>query len=71
MNDLCKKCGKELTGLDQAFYRKMVNRGATEFLCLGCTSQHFQISEERAHELIEHFRMSGCTLFAEEETKST
>ncbi len=60
----CFRCGRPLTGDDVGLYKKLFNRGATEFLCLSCTSAHYGISETRARELIDHFRRSGCALFA-------
>lgn len=63
MNPTCTKCSAPLTETDIAFYKKLVNRGANSFMCKKCTSEHFQITLERADELIEHFRRSGCTLF--------
>ena len=50
----CIKCSKLLTNDDIGFHRKMVNRGAKEY---------FGLSVEKAHEMIERFRQSGCTLF--------
>lgn len=41
----------------------MVNRGATEFLCIKCLAEYFKISEDLVREKIEHFRKMGCTLF--------
>lgn len=59
----CIKCSTLLTNDDIGFHRKMVNRGAKECMCIECLCDYFGISVERAHEMIEHFRQSGCTLF--------
>ena len=69
MNQSCTKCSVSLSEIDVAFYKKLVNRGATSFMCKKCTAEHFQISLERADELIEHFRRSGCRLFPPFENK--
>lgn len=63
MNQKCLKCGKMLSFNEIGLYRKMVNRGATEFLCISCLAEHFKISEEALQAKIEFFRKSGCTLF--------
>lgn len=63
MNDKCLKCGKTLSFNEIGLYRKMVNRGATEFLCISCLAEHFKISQEDLRAKIEYFRKSGCTLF--------
>ncbi len=61
----CKKCGKqELSGDELAIYRKLVNRGATEFLCIDCLSDHFKCDRREIEERIKYYRESGCcTLF--------
>jgi hypothetical protein len=59
----CITCDKELTALDMSFHKKMINRGATEFMCIECLCDYFGITTEKAHEMIEHFREQGCTLF--------
>ena len=44
--------------------KKLINRGATEFFCVGCLARHFEVTEAVIRERIEYFRQSGCTLFA-------
>ena len=59
----CVRCGKTLLKNDIGLTRKMVNRGATEFYCISCLSDHFQIPEVTLHEKIKEFKEMGCTLF--------
>lgn len=59
----CKNCGKELEKDEIAIYKRMVNRGATEYLCIGCMAAYFNVGEDLIREKIEHFRKMGCTLF--------
>ncbi|MDD6094360.1 MAG: hypothetical protein PUC29_01275 [Clostridia bacterium] len=63
MNGNCIKCGKKLNYNEIGLHKKMVNRGATEFMCISCLSEHFKISEEELLRKIEYFRRTGCTLF--------
>ena len=64
IKDCCVSCGKELTNDDIGFHKKMVNRGATEFMCTECLSDYFGITVEKSRKMIERFREQGCTLFA-------
>lgn len=61
----CKKCGKpELSGDELAIYRKLVNKGATEFLCIDCLAEYFQCDRKDIEERINYYKESGtCTLF--------
>ena len=61
--DCCKTCGKVLENDEIAIYKRMVNRGATEYLCISCFAAYFRITEDLVREKIEHFRAMGCTLF--------
>lgn len=63
----CIQCGKRLTNDEIGLYKKMVNRGATDFLCIDCLSAHFGITVEKALEIIEQYRRNGCTLFAKKD----
>lgn len=61
----CYKCGKkELSGDELAIYRKLVNRGAAEFLCIDCLAEFFKCDKRDIEAKIKYYRDSGeCTLF--------
>lgn len=60
----CFRCGQELYADDIAIYRKLVNRGAKEFLCIDCLAKDFNCSRTDIEKLIDYYRKSGmCTLF--------
>ena len=59
----CKNCGAVLDRNDIGMTRKMVNRGAKDFLCLDCLAHHFGVSRETLLEKIAEFKAMGCTLF--------
>ena len=61
--DHCYQCGKELSGDEIGIHKKMINRGATEFLCIDCLSQLTGLKVETLKKKIEQFRAMGCTLF--------
>lgn len=59
----CISCGDELTRDDIGFHKKMVNRGADEFMCINCLCDYFGLTREKADEMIEKFKEMGCSLF--------
>ena len=59
----CVTCGKSVSRDEAGLTRKLINRGAAEFMCLSCLSEHFGVSEETLREKIRQFREMGCTLF--------
>ena len=61
--ELCISCEKELTRDDIGFHKKMVNRGATEFMCIDCLCDYFGLTHEKAMEMIDRFKEMGCSLF--------
>lgn len=58
------RCGRVLTNDEIGIYKRMVDRGASAFLCKTCFAAHFRCTEEQIDQKIEHFRRMGCTLFA-------
>ena len=61
--DVCKNCSAELTRDEIGLTKKLINRGAVEFLCLSCLAKKFDMTEEECRTLIAHFRDAGCHLF--------
>ena len=61
--DQCVRCGAFLTKDETALTRKLINRGTTDFFCLPCLADHFQLSEDILRQKIEEFKAMGCTLF--------
>ena len=61
---VCKNCGRELLGDEIGLTKKMINRGATEWMCLTCLSKFFGCSEALLLRKIEEFRSMGCSLFS-------
>ena len=59
----CLKCGAELCQLDKALHRKMVSRGAQEFMCKACLAAYFGTTTENLDELAEYYRREVCSLF--------
>ena len=59
----CVHCGAVLSKDETALTRKLINRGATEFFCLSCLADHFQLSEDILRKKIDEFKAMGCTLF--------
>ena len=61
----CIKCGKENLEPDEiAIYKKMINRGVTEFMCIDCLADYYQVSRKAIEERIKFYRESGtCMLF--------
>lgn len=60
----CKNCKKELSSDEISLYRKLVNRGAQEFICKECLAVELKVTTELLDERIEYFRSSGCALFS-------
>lgn len=61
----CKNCKKELSSDEISLYRKLVNRGAQEFICKECLAAELKVTTELLDERIEYFRSSGCALFSQ------
>ena len=59
----CKDCGRPLTRDEVAVTKKLINRGAMEFMCVDCLARWFEVTPQDIEERIRHFRETGCTLF--------
>lgn len=60
----CKKCNAVLTSDEKAIYMKMVDRSASEFMCLDCLSEALHCERRALEERIRYYRESGnCVLF--------
>lgn len=59
----CSKCNKSLTSTDIGATQKFIDRGAREYLCVGCIAAKFKVSEEYMLEKIDVLRRHGCVLF--------
>ena len=62
--DLCKQCGRPLSADEVALHKRLINRGATEHLCLTCLAGFFTCTEDLLRDKIDYFRSIGCLLFA-------
>ena len=62
----CKECGSLLTALDIGATKKLINKGATEFLCIPCLAKRFGVEEDLIHQKIKEWREQGCMLFPAE-----
>ena len=61
----CINCARELTSDEIGLHKKMINRGAEEFMCLSCLAIFFHCDESLLVKKIEQFRENGCMLFAQ------
>ncbi len=61
--DTCKVCGRALEADEIGLTKKLINRGAKEFLCLSCIAEKFEMTEDECRTLIAHFRETGCHFF--------
>ncbi len=61
---VCMKCEREISLDEIGLYKKMINRGAKEFMCKDCLAKFLEIKPEILDKKIEEFRAMGCTLFA-------
>ncbi|MCQ2435438.1 MAG: DNA-directed RNA polymerase I subunit RPA49 family protein [Clostridia bacterium] len=59
----CVSCKRELTRDDIGAYKKFINRGAEQFMCVECLARELKLTPEEIYKKIEYFRQMGCTLF--------
>ncbi|MBR6569207.1 MAG: hypothetical protein IKK75_02020 [Clostridia bacterium] len=57
------ECQRELTADEIGLHKKMIHRGATEFMCITCLAAFYHCDESLLRQKIEQFREQGCLLF--------
>jgi uncharacterized protein YlaI len=62
----CTSCDRELNVIDIGLTKKLINRGATSFLCKKCLAVKFKVTEELLDQKVREFRDYGCVLFPPE-----
>ena len=61
---ICKECNSRLSSDEKAIYMKLIDRTATEFLCLDCLGEKLGCGRAALEERIRFYRESGnCVLF--------
>ena len=59
----CMNCKAELKNVEVGLTKKMINRGATQYMCLTCLAEFTGLSEEELLRKAEQFKKMGCILF--------
>ena len=59
----CTRCGRPLEKDEAALTKKLINRAATQFYCIDCLAQMFEVTRQDLEKKIVEFRQMGCTLF--------
>jgi hypothetical protein len=61
----CRQCNKILVRDEKAIYYRLVNRAATDFLCIPCLAEYFKCKVSDTEDRIVSLKKMGCTLFTE------
>ena len=64
----CKKCAAPLSGDEVALHQKLVGRHSTEFFCINCLAEHFDLPTDDLRAMADRFRKAGCMLFPKKPT---
>ena len=60
----CYVCGKSPLNKDEiGITKKLIDKKTTNFYCLACLAEYFEVDEEELIAKIEEFKNEGCTLF--------
>ena len=60
----CYVCGKSPLSKDEiGITKKLIDKKTTNFYCLMCLAEYFEVDEEELIAKIEEFKNEGCTLF--------
>ena len=61
--DECLKCQRALASDEVALHKKLMGKTSTEFMCLSCLAEYFEVEELLLREKIDQYKKMGCTLF--------
>lgn len=60
----CYVCGTSPLSKDEiGITQKLIDKKTTNFYCLTCLAEYFEVGEEELIAKIEEFKNEGCTLF--------
>ena len=60
----CFACGKKQLSKDEVgLNKKLIGREITQFYCLTCFAEYFDVTTEELLTKIEEFKEQGCALF--------
>ena len=60
----CYVCGKSPLSKDEiGITKKLIDKKTTNFYCLACLAEYFEVEKEELIAKIEEFKNEGCTLF--------
>lgn len=63
MSECCMTCGQPVSRDEMAMTRKLINRGAAQFLCILCLARRFDAPVQELLDRMQDFKDMGCTLF--------
>lgn len=63
MAETCMQCTRRVSRDEIAMTRKLINRGASQFLCMPCLAERFDATLQELEERLQYFKEMGCTLF--------
>ena len=61
----CTQCGVPVTRDEIGLTKKLINRGAREYLCIECLAKMFECPTDALRVKIEEWRAAGCALFVD------
>lgn len=59
----CRECNANISGDELGLNFKLIDRNATDFLCIKCMSAHFSCGEDALKSKIRYYKEIGCKLF--------
>ena len=57
------QCGQPVNRDEIGLTKKLINRGATRYLCFACMAARFDVTVDDLLRKVAEFKEMGCTLF--------